>query len=97
MLDEELKEDELSDGEEPAAPEVEPDDTQPASVSNKYTNLLLYSYFLTLVRLIHVLLQIYRSILEWGKGVRLMTKYHGKNYFYVKLGRVGTTAQGLSL
>ncbi|XP_063838475.1 regulator of nonsense transcripts 2 isoform X2 [Ostrinia nubilalis] len=37
MLDEDLKEDELSDGEEPpTVPDVEQEDTQPANISNKY-------------------------------------------------------------
>ncbi|KAL0895006.1 hypothetical protein ABMA27_013477 [Loxostege sticticalis] len=37
MLDEDLKEDELSDGEEPpTVPDIEQEDTQPSNISNKY-------------------------------------------------------------
>lgn len=38
MLDEDIKEDELSDNEEPpaAVPDVEQEEAQPANVTNKY-------------------------------------------------------------
>lgn len=47
MLDEDLKEDELSDSEEPpTVPDVEQEDTQPSNISNKYV-LIIIKRFLT--------------------------------------------------
>lgn len=46
MLDEDLKEEELSDNEEaPVVNEVETEEVQPANVSNKYEHFYKYNFF----------------------------------------------------
>lgn len=48
MLDEDLKEDELSDGEEPpTVPDIEQEDTQPSNISNKFVFFEIYKILLS--------------------------------------------------